>query len=487
MAKLKIRSLKISAGRPVAILNKNFAEKASINVDDRINIERKNKRIIAVVDTAVGILKENEIAVSSEVLKTTKLKENEIVEVELAPKPESLFLIQKKLSCKKLTKKDMQKIMDDIVNNKLTESEIAYFIAGVYRCGMSLKETAAMTKAIVNSGKKLKLKGKVIDKHSTGGIPGRTTPIIVSICASQGLLIPKTSSRAITSPSGTADAMEVICKVDFSIKEIKQILKKTNACIVWGGSLGLAPADDKIIQVERLLNLDPEAQLLASIIAKKLAVDADYVLIDIPYGKEAKLTKIQAERLSRKFKKLGKYFNLKIQCSLKEALEPLGNGLGPALEIADVIKVLKRESPCYKLESRSIELSGKILEMAKKARKGKGELLAREILDSGLAFKKFKEIVKAQKGKVKSLRKAKYKYNIIAKRNCKIKEIKIKILNNLARTAGCPADKFSGLYLYKHLNDKVEKGDKILTIYAESQTELKNAVKYYKENNPIKF
>jgi len=487
MAKLKVKFLKLSAGRPVAILHKNFAEKASIHVDDRIYIEKKGKKIAAVVDLATGFLKENEIVVSTEISSTMKLKEDNIVEVELATKPESLELIYKKLACKPLSKKELEKIMSDIVKNKLTETEIAYFVAGVYKCGMSLKEIVNMTKAIVDTGKKLNLKGEVVDKHSTGGIPGRTTPIIVSICAASGLKMPKTSSRAITSPSGTADAMEVLCKVNFSIKEIKRILKKVNACIVWGGSLNIAPADDKIIQVERLLNLDPEAQLLASIIAKKLAVNAKYVLIDIPYGKNAKVTRREAKNLERKFKKLGKHFNMQLECFLKRVEEPLGNGIGPALEISDVIKVLERKSSCYKLESRSLELAGKLLELAGKAEKGKGIEKAKKILDSGKALSKFKQILKAQKGKIKKIRKTKFSKDIKAHKTGKIKEIKTRELNSLARIAGCPLDKFAGLYLHKHVGESVKKNEKILTIYSESKTELREAVKYYKEKRLIRF
>jgi len=487
MAKLKVKLLKLSAGRPVVILHKKFAEKSSLHVNDRVYIERKGKRIAAVVDIATGFLKPNEIVVSIEVSKTMKLKENSLVDIEPATRPKSLELIRKKLFCRKLNKKEFKEIMSDIVKNTLTEAEIAYFVSAVYKCGMSMKEIADMTKAIVDTGKKLKLKGKVVDKHSAGGIPGRTTPIIVSICSAAGLLIPKTSSRAITSPSGTADAMEVLCKVDFSIKELKKILKKTKACLVWGGSLNLAPADDKIIRVERLLNLDPEAQLLASIIAKKLAVNAKYVLIDIPYGRNAKVNKKEAKSLERKFKKLAKHFNIKIACSLKRVDEPLGNGIGPALEISDVIKVLKREDSCYKLESRALELSGKLFELTGKAKKGKGLELARQIINSGLAFKKFKEIIKAQRGSLKEIKKAKYKKDIKAEKNSKIREIKTQELNTLARIAGCPLDKSAGLYLHKHVGDKVKKGQTILTIYAESKIELREAVKYYKRFKPIKF
>jgi AMP phosphorylase len=485
--KLKVKFLKLTAGRPVAILHESFAEKSSIHTNERISISHNSKKIIAVVDTALGLLKENEIAVSTEISSLMKLKENDFVEVELSQKPESLSLIARKMECKKLDKKEIEEIIQDIVKNKLTEAEIAYFVSAVYKCGMSIKEIVAMIRAILSSGKILEIKGKIADKHSTGGIPGRTTPIIISICASQGLIMPKTSSRAITSASGTADAMEVICKVDFNLQEIKQIIKKTNACIVWGGSLNLAPADDKIIQVERSLNLDPEAQLLASIIAKKLAVNAKNILIDIPYGKGTKLTAKQAKDLERKFKILAKYFKLKITCSLKRTEEPIGNGIGPALEIEDAIKVLKRESSCYKLEKRALELAGKLLELTGKAKRNHGFKLAKEILDSGLAFKKFKEIIKAQKGSIRHIRKAKLKHDIKAEGSGRIKEIKIKEINNLARILGCPLDKYSGIYLHKHLNSRVKKGEKISTLYSDSEKELREGIKFYNKNKLIKW
>jgi len=488
MAKLKVKFLKLSAGRPVAILHKDFAKKSSIYVGERVFVERKSKKIAAVVDIASGFLQQDEIGLSTEITIPMQLKEGNIVNIQPATKPKSLNLISKKLSCKSLNKKEFEKIMGDIVSNALTEAEIAYFIAGIYKCGMKIKEIADMTKAIVNTGKKLNLKGKIVDKHSIGGIPGRTTPIIISICSVAGLLMPKTSSRAITSPSGTADAMETICKVDFTIPQIKKLLKENNACLVWGGALNLAPADDKIIQVESLLNLDPESQLLASIIAKKLAVNSKYVLIDIPYGKNTKATKTQAKNLQRKFKQLARFFNLKLECYLKRTEEPLGNGIGPVLEMIDAIKVLKREDPCYKLEERSLELAGKLLELAGKTKKPNGKKLAKKILDSGKAFEKFRAIVKAQEGDVnKRIRLAKFQKQIKAKTNCRLKEINTRKLNELARIAGCPLDKSAGLFLHKHLNDKLKKGETFLTIYSQTKEELKEALKFYRENKPIKF
>lgn len=457
-----------------------------IKYKDRILIRKNSEKIIAVVDIAVGMLDKNEIAVSTEVSSSLNLREGDLVGIEPASKPQSIESIYKKLKCQKLNENEIKGIIDDIVENALTEAEIAYFVSAIYNCGMSMEEIREMTKAIVETGKRLKLKNKlVVDKHSVGGIPGRTTPIVVPICSSAGLIMPKTSSRAITTAAGTADALETICKVDFTIKEIKQIINKTGACMVWGGSLGLAPADDKIIQVEKLLNLDPEAQLLASIMAKKLAVGSKYILIEIPYGKTAKVNKKEAVRLKRKFENLAKSFDLEVECLLLRTEEPLGNGVGPALEIRDVIDVLKRKSSCFMLEKRALILAGKILEMTGKAGRGKGIKLARGILDSGKAFKKFKQIIEAQKGRLKGIKEAKFKHSIEARRDCKIKEIDIKKINALARILGCPADKASGVYLHKHVNDKVEKGEIILTLYSESQSELKEGIKFYNKNKPL--
>lgn len=486
---LKVKILKLFAGRPVAILHKKTADKISVNVDDRISLNKKNKKIISVVDIATGLIKENEIAVSNEIVKELKLKENEIIDISIAQHPESINLIYKKLKCSPLNEKELKKIVSDIVKNALTEPEIAYFVSAIYKCGMSIKEIEYLIKAIVSTGKTLHLRGKVADKHGIGGIPGnRTTPIIVSICASTGLIMPKTSSRAITTSAGTADVIESVARVDFSAEEIHRIVKRTKACIVWGGSLGLAPADDKIIQIERLLNLDPEPQLLASILAKKLAVDSKYVLIDIPYGKSAKVSKSQAIQLKNKFNKLAHKFDINLKCVLTDGSQPIGNGVGPILEMRDIISILKQEPERpLDLEKKSLLLSSLLLELAGKAKKGKGIAMAKKILYSGKAFKKFQEIIKAQEGHLNNLKLGEFHQEIKAKKSGKIIEIDNKKINFLARILGCPADKSAGIYLHKHVNDKVKNKGIIFTFYAESEEKLKEALKFYKKIAPIEI
>jgi len=354
---------------------------------------------------------------------------------------------------------------------------------------MSDNEIINLTEAIYNNGEKIKWSHKnVADKHSIGGIPGnRTTPIIVSICAAAGVIIPKTSSRAITSAAGTADSVESIARVDLSISEMKRVVRKTNACLAWGGSLGLAPADDKLIQVERLINLDPEPQLIASILAKKLAAGSKFVLLDIPYGKNAKVSRKKAEHLKNKFKKLAKHFNLKIEVILTKGDEPIGNGIGPSLEIIDVIKVLKRENPPKDLERKSLKMASIILEMVGKAKKGEGMKKAQEILNSGKAYKKFEEIILAQSGEIGYIRKAKYSHNVTSLRSGKITAIDNKLVSHAARLSGCPTDKASGVYIYKHIGERIGKSEVIATIYSESKQKLREAVEFFIEFKPIKI
>jgi AMP phosphorylase len=488
---LKIKLLKWSAGLPVAMLNTKTAEKLGVHVQDRISIKtfsKPPKELSTIIDTATTLVKETELGVSSELKKRLSLKIGQKVDVELTKLPRSLVFIKKKLNGNKLSKKEIYEITKDIINNSLSEAEIALFVSAMYKQGMSLKETIYLIKAILKSGNKFSFRNKLIgDKHSIGGIAGnRTTPIVVSICASAGIVMPKSSSRAITSPAGTADVIETIAPVEFSRKELKEIVKKTKGCLIWGGSLGIVPADSKIIHVEKLLGLDPEAQLLASIMSKKLAMGSKYIVIDIPYGKTAKVNKKEALELKRKFEQLGKHFHRKLKVLLTPAKEPMGSGVGPALELRDVIDILNPEKKGPEdLEEKSLLLSGELLELTKKAKKGQGIEEAKKILNSGEAFDKFKQIIKAQGGELKEIKPAKFKKDIFASKSGEIIEIDNKKINSLARRAGCPADKFAGLYIYLNVGTKVKKRDKILTIYSESKLRLKEAIRFYKSTKPI--
>jgi len=486
---LKVKSLKFLAGRPVAIMNYRTARRMSIFVGERIRI-KNHIEVLAIVDLARGVIKENEIALSKEILDEMRISEGYAVEVNAAPRPHSAEHILEKLNGKELDYERLYEICDDMVHHALTESEIAYFVSGMYIHGMTERETVSLTKAMVATGKPISIKNAV-DKHSIGGIAGnRTTPIIVPICASTGLIMPKTSSRAITSAAGTADVMECFTRVDFNSSEIKKIIAKTGACLVWGGALNLAPADDKIIQVERILGLDPEDQLLASILSKKLSIGAKKVLIDIPYGKSAKVDRKKATLLSQKFKRVGSLLGIKVETMLSDGSQPIGNGIGPALEALDIFKVLSRaEDRPMDLERKSLSVAGNMLEMVGKAKKGQGEKLALKILDSKQALNKFSEIIEAQGGSMKNLSQNIFHKNksftILSEKSGTVREISNKKIASVAFSAGCPADKYAGLFLYVHNGFKVKKGQPILTIYSETTEKLGFAKKTYFSSNPI--
>jgi len=484
--KLKIKSLRLGAGRPIAFIHPSKAKHLNIHPGERIEIIQGSKKIISIVDIARRILKEDELGVSDELL---ELIDKGIVDVSLALPPSSTRAIAKKINGLELSKEEIFSIITDIVNNSLTEPEIAYFVSGVYHNKMSFKETVYLTEAIYKTGSKINWHTKEIaDKHSIGGIAGnRTTPIVVSICASLGIVMPKTSSRAITSAAGTADVVEVFTKVDLKLDKLKEVVKKTNACLAWGGSLGLAPADDKLIRIERILNLDPESQLIASILGKKISAGSKFILIDIPYGEGAKVSKSEAMKLAKKFVKIGKIFGLEIKTVLTNGEQPIGNGVGPVLEAIDVLKVLKRENPPKDLEEKSLFLSSQIIEMMGKAKKGEGYLLAKSVLDSRKALKKFEEIVSAQGSKSFKMSMAKYSHIVLSKNTGVIDSINNRTINNMARILGCPIDQASGIYIFKHKNERVKKGEPILALYSESRKKLEEAIIYMYKNHPIKI
>ncbi|NPE27082.1 thymidine phosphorylase [Methanococcoides sp. SA1] len=489
--KLKIKNFNWHAGRPIVFLNDKTAKKMNVFVDDRVSIEYKKKRVYAIVDIFSKLAKQNEIGVSHELARILKLKSGASVEVSSSEISEASFLIKKKINGETLSAKELKFLMSEIVHNNLTEAEIAFFTAAEKLNGMKFRETVNLTKAMVKTGARLKFKGKyVVDKHCIGGVAGnRTTPIVVAIVASLGVKFPKTSSRAITSAAGTADTIETISNVELPLKKITKIVEKHNGCLAWGGSLGLSPSDDKIIQVERLLNLDIEPQLLASIMSKKIAAGAKYILIDIPYGKGSKIKDIiRTRRLANKFYRLGKEFNLKMKVVYTKGDQPIGNGIGPTLEMLDILSVLEGNGP-EDLKQKSIYLSTEILKLCKIKNPKKK---AMEALESGKAYEKFKDIINAQNGKknfdkkVSSLKLAKFKKIIPSTKSGKITYISNKGINSLCRILGTPETFSAGVYLHKHLG-KVKRGEPLLTLYSESKTKMNDALKFYKEFKPIEI
>ena len=497
MFKAKRLKLDTNDDYTVVLLDKD-AKKLGLQLGDRVRVclskhcslDKKNFLVceLLILETSSKVLglninlKSKEVGLFNSIFLKLGAKPSENITIMPAVKAKSIEYIRKKFVGEiKLNSDHFEEIITDIILNRYSDIEKTFFVLACAAHQLDDKETIGLTKAMINAGHHLDFrtkenKGIVVDKHCIGGIPGnRTTMIVVPIVAAAGLTIPKTSSRAITSPAGTTDTMEVLAKVDLSLSEMDRVVRETGACMSWGGSLDLSPADDIIINVEHPLSIDSEGQMIASILSKKVTAGATHVLIDIPVGESAKYKdKTEGFRIKKRFEKVGKAVGLHVKVIITNGDYPIGNGIGPYLESVDVVKVLKGEidSGLEGLRDKAIYMAGLVLEMGGVCSNGKGSSMARNILDMGLAYKKFEEIVDCQ-GRKKKLTPAKYKDVIKSGISGFVKEIDNKKVSKLAFDLGDPKDKAAGLYLVKKVGDKVKEGDILFEIHSNSNTKLK--------------
>jgi putative thymidine phosphorylase len=399
--------------------------------------------------------------------------------------------IKKKLTGKALSYNEIFAIMDEIATNRLGPVLTTYFAAAGFTSGFTNEELYYLTRAMVETGPTLHFKGIVADKHSTGGVAGtRTTMIVVPIIAAAGFQIPKTSSRAITSPAGTADTMEVLSPVTFTPKQIEGLVTKVGGCIVWGGHLGLAPADDIIIQVEQPLAFESFDKIIVSIMAKKVASGATHLVLDLPLGRTMKIQHFKdAEVIAKKFTFLAKRFGINVAVDISEIRQSAGRGIGPVLEARDVLEVLEQHPDrSLALEARGLRLAGKLLNLcfaeSPTHKHQIGEDVARELLVNGKALAKMREIIKAQGGNPditsKDLKPASHKHEVPSPRSGRVHGIDNQQITVICRILGNPDDKAAGMYLNRKLDEKVDKNDILYTLYSSDRWRLKEAVETIK-------
>ncbi len=491
--KFKVKDLDIATGGiAVVVLQEADLVKLDLHAGDRVLLRRGGKHTTAVVDAAESsrAFKEGWVGCFEEVLDKLHAKDGSTVEISFVRKPDAVHFIKMKLDGEKLNYSEYDSIVSSIVKDELSEGELTYFVSACYARELPAAEIACLTKAIVKHGDRLKNGRKIVlDKHCSGGVPGnRTTMLVVPIIAAAGFFMPKTSSKSITSPAGTADTMEVLAKIAFSAAKIKEIVKKTGGCIAWGGGMNLAAADDKLVKIRNPLSIDPEGMLISSILAKKLAVGATHVLIDLPVGKDTKIqTRAHAKKYKNLFKKVGRQLGLKIYVVITNGEEPIGSGIGPLLEARDVLYVLRQDERRPRdLEKKSIFLAGKLLKIAGVCN---GFKKAKEMLESGKAYEKMKDIIKAQGGNPgidpDDLKPGQFFYGVSADKSGKIIDIDTQKIARLARIAGAPVNKSAGIDLYRHENERVRKGELLFTIYAKNKEKLEFAKEVYKKYGAI--
>ncbi|MBI4738781.1 thymidine phosphorylase [Candidatus Woesearchaeota archaeon] len=439
--KFKVKDMNIATGGVrVVLMNHKEAFRRNLAVGDRFYAKRNTKEIVAVLDLAYSdsTVPAGKLGLFEETLADLGAKNGDDISIRLAGKPKSLHFIKQKLNGHRLTPEQIQTIVKDIVSKNLTDVEITYFVAGCYTRGLDMPETVALTKAMIKTGDVLNIGCyPVIDKHCIGGVAGnRTTMVVIPMLTAAGYCIPKTSSRSITSPAGTADTMEVLANVSLTTKEIMKVIKKAGACMVWGGAVNLAPADDDIINVEHPLSIDAEGNLLASIMAKKGSVSATHVMIDIPVGIDAKIeSRKEARHLKKQFEKLGKYLNMKIEVKITDGSEPIGNGIGPALEARDVLWLLSNDPRAPQdLRKKAVYIASEIFRLwpltGKPIDDPRG--YAEYILDSGKAMEAMRRIIEAQGKKItdhKKIKLAKHSFDYKSRRKGAIRHMCARTIN----------------------------------------------------------
>lgn len=477
------------------LLNRLDARNIGVLDGDRVQVINlaNGVSVTAFVDTTITIAEQGTVGIYRITNDKLGLKDGDGgIEIREAGRPASLEYIKKKMDGSRLTKEEMNVIIKDVVNDDISSAELTAFITASYINPLDMDEVEHLTRAMVDTGEQIKFASKpIVDKHSIGGVPGnKISLLVVPIIAASGLKIPKTSSRAITGAGGTADLMEVLAFVEFTASEVQQMTEKVGAVIVWGGATNIAPADDRIIIQEYPFRIDARGQMLASVMAKKYAVGANLVIIDIPVGQHTKVPSMQdGRKLAREFIELGERLNMRVECALTYGDIPVGYSIGPKLEVIEALRVLEGATEPNSFIQKSVSLAGIALEMSGKAAQGTGASMAQELLTRGKALEKFKKIIEIQGGdpSIKSgdITPGEHQFVIHAPTSGYVIEMNNKSLITLARIAGAPHDRGAGILLHAKKGKMIKTGEPLFTIYADRSWRLQKAIEEGRRLMPV--
>jgi thymidine phosphorylase len=481
----RARRLYIDSGQePVVYLHRDsqLCRSEGFESETRVWVRIGPSAILATLNVVTdGLIALSDVGLSESAWSRLGAVDGSLVEFAHPLPLESLRFVRAKIHGERLDAPGLQAIVQDIAAGYYSDLNLAAFLTACAGDRLDRQEITDLTRAMIGSGQRLQWHRRpAMDKHSVGGLPGnRTTLLVVPIVTAAGVLMPKTSSRAITSPSGTADTMEMLAPVDLNIAGMRRVVEQEGGCIVWGGTARLSPADDVLIRVERPLDLDSRGQLVASVLSKKAAAGATSVLIDIPVGPTAKVRSVAAaQRLCDDFRAVGRDVGLEVLPVLTDGTQPVGRGIGPALEARDALAVLRGDPEAPPdLRERSLLLAGHILELADVVPAGGGQALAREILRDGRAWAKFQAICRAQGG-MREPPVAPFSRPFNAPAEGRVTQIDNRRLARVAKLAGAPRDASAGLALHTRVGCRVERGEPLFTLHAQAQGELEYAMTY---------
>ena len=478
----KIVSFDIQNGSGhIVMLNSEQAADYGIKDDDKISLIRKNEEFVVDVSLTDSYVQANEIWVTKDFLDEYPVMEWDTVIVSFVKNnPLSMQAIRKKLLWKKITDEEIDAIIEDVKNNKIHDLVLAYYTATSFFYKSDIHELAYTTKATAYTGDMYRFPWIVAGKYCIWWVPGNeTTMIIIPILASLGITVPKTFSKAITSPAATWECVNVLMDIEFDKSEVIRLTDKVWACLVWNEKLNLAPVNDRIIKVSSPLWMEPYARMISSIMAKNYAMGINHCLIDIPMWPTAKVATMKdAKRVAKHFKEIWEYLWIKMDVQITNGSQPIGRWIWACLQAREALRILQQhESRSDDLEAKVIFLASRLLLLCGAADTAKNaENLAKAQLANWEAWKKMQEIIKAQNWnpniKSEDIQLGEFTYDVVAEKDCIITKVDMKHLNTMVRWLWAPKEYKAWIYLHKRIWDKVKKWEVIYTMYSPSETKL---------------
>ncbi len=483
-SQLAIRRIGIDTYREnVAYLHRDCAvyRAEGFQALSKISVHANGQRILATLNVVddLSIVGCSELGLSEDAFDQLGVRDGHTASLWHAEQPASIAALHRKIAGERLDQQAFNAIITDIARRQYSKIELSAFVVSTHRNELDREEVFFLTSAMVASGRRLHWhEPLVVDKHCIGGIPGnRTSMLVVPIVAAHGLLCPKTSSRAITSPAGTADTMEVLARVELGMDELDRIVRAQRGCLAWGGTADLSPADDVLISVERPLGIDSPGQMVASILSKKIAAGSSHLVLDLPIGATAKVRSVmEAQRLRRLFEYVAARIGLSIDVIITDGRQPVGQGIGPVLEARDVMRVLHNDplAPAD-LREKSLQLAGRMIECDPTVRGGEGLSIARAILVSGRALEKMNAIIQAQGATGFDYRSpllGESSFEVTAPVAGVVIGIDNLQLAHIAGLAGAPQVQVAGVDLLRKLGQEVAAGEVLYRVHARFPADL---------------
>ncbi len=386
-----------------------------------------------------------------------------------------LDIIDKKEKNEKLTKEELQYVINGYLDGSIKDYQMAAFLTEIDLLGLSEEETINLTDIMLHSGEILNLGfDNITDKHSTGGVGDKTTIVLAPLVASLGVKVAKMSGRGLGHTGGTIDKLESIkgFQTSMSLEKFKDQVSKIGIALV-GGMGNLVPADKKIYALRDVTGTVDSVPLIASsIMSKKLASGASNIVIDLKVGSGALVSSLEeAKKLASLMVTIGKNNNKQTACVLTNMDEPLGYAVGNSVEVIEAINTLKGQGP-KDLTDLVIKLGGLMTAMGLNISEKEAQIKVKENLYNGKGYQKMLEWVKAQGGDINNIPLAKHTKIISSPKSGYISSINALEIGKLARKLGAgrltkdeEIDLSVGLILNYKVGDYVQKDEPLVTIF----------------------